>query len=99
MKSIPALSSLITKGLEISATLVGENLILRVIFDDSMKIRVGEKLVSTALNYGWTYHSKAPESLLFRRDLKATAKHTSIASEFIPILIALSVDPYQDWGM
>ena len=98
-KSILANSFLISKGLEITATNDGETIILRVIFSDTFKFLVGSELVNLCRNVGWTYHTKAPDNLLFRLDFKTEGNDTKTGAKFIPILKIFQVDPYQDWGV
>ena len=97
-KSIPAKSNLISKGITISATLNGNLLTSRVIFDDSFAFLVGKELVEKCRVLGWTYHTKAPDSLLFRKETRTTGNPSEAATHFISILNVFGVDPYQDWG-
>lgn len=97
-KEIPANSTLIGKGLVLSVTLDYPIFTLRVTFDDSYKFLVGPDLISDCFRVGWTYHSKAPSSLLFRQEFQLQSESENIASAFIPILTRLGVDPNQDWG-
>jgi hypothetical protein len=70
-----------------------------VTFDDSYSFLVGTELISKCRKPGWTYHSKAPGSLLFRKEVKQEGESFNVTAQFIPILIILGVDPSQDWGI
>ena len=96
-KELPANSTLFGKGLVLSVTLDNPLFTLRVTFDDSYKFLVGPELVGNCLKAGWTHHTKAPGSLVFRKVLNQ--KDDKVSSEFITILTRLGVDPNQDWGI
>lgn len=98
-KSVPANSNLISGGIVISATLSGELLTLRVLFDESFAFLVGKELIEKCRNLGWTHHSKAPDQLLFRKEVRSSGDLVDSASHFISLLNVFGVDPYQDWGM
>lgn len=98
-KSVPANSNLISGGIVISATLSGELLTLRVLFDESFAFLVGKELIEKCRALGWTYHSKAPDQLLFRKEVRSSGDSIDSASHFISLLNVFGVDPYQDWGM
>ena len=98
-KELPAKSTLFGKGLVLLVTNDNSLVTLRVAFDDSYKFLVGPELISDCSKAGWTYHSKAPSSLLFRKEVKNNDESEKVASEFIAILTRLGVDPNQDWGI
>lgn len=98
-KSVPANSKLISGGIIISATLSGDLLTLRVLFDESFAFLVGKELIEKCREFGWTYHSKAPDRLLFRKEVRTSGESIDSASHFISMLGVFGVDPYQDWGM
>jgi hypothetical protein len=98
-KELPANSTLFRKGLVLSITMGGGLFTLRVTFDDSYSFLVGTELVGECREPGWTYHSKAPGSLLFRKEVKQEGESLNVAARFIPILNILGVDPSQDWGI
>jgi hypothetical protein len=98
-KEIPANTRIFGKGIVLSITMDDLLFTLRATFDDSYKFLVGPELVGDCVNAGWSYHSKAPGSLLFRKEVNQKDKSENVASEFIPILTLLGVDPNQDWGI
>lgn len=98
-KEVPANSKVFKDGVMVSITLEGGLFTLRVTFDDNYAFLVGGELTGECLKAGWTYHSKAPGNLLFRKEVKQVDDTSHVATEFIPILTILGVDPNQDWGI
>lgn len=98
-KELPANSMIFRKGITISVTLDSELFILRAAFDASSSFLVGPELTGECRKYGWSYHTKAPDSRLFRREVHQEGESQNIAAQFIPILAILGVDPNQDWGI
>jgi hypothetical protein len=97
-KAVLANSRMFSTGLTLSSTFFEDRLTLRVIFDTTLSFLVGKELLDACRAIGWSYHSKAPESLLFRSEIQPVTEDLKAGAAFIPLLTMLGVDPNQDWG-